>query len=134
MLCKHGPPPHTVPVLVLEDDVDFRALLIELLADEGVDVSACTSYQSLLDAVYAFQRAVVLADFWGASHTALSPPERDEIRELGRHAPTILLTGRAWALAITPEELDVACILPKPIALDELVAQLVRCMRVAATP
>jgi DNA-binding NtrC family response regulator len=133
MLFKHGTPPHPVPVLVLEDDVAFRALLIELLAGEGLEVSACNSYASLLDAVYAFQRAVVLADFWGASHHELSAHERGEIRALGRHAPTILLTGRAWAAATTPEELNVACILSKPPALDEVIAQVQRCMHVAAS-
>jgi DNA-binding NtrC family response regulator len=133
MLFKHGPPPRPVPVLVLEDDVDFRRLLLDLLADEGLDASACTTYAALLNAVYGFRRTVVLADFWGASHAELSPHERDEIRELGRHAPTILLTGRAWAVAMTPEELNVACILSKPPALDEVVAQVLRCMRVAAS-
>ena len=133
MLIKHGPSPHPVPVLVLEDDVDLRRLLLDLLTDEGFDVSACNSYPVLLDAVYAFGRTVVLADFWGASHAQLSPCERDEIRELGRRAPTILLTGRAWAAATTPEELSVASILSKPLALDEVIAHVMRCMHVAAS-
>jgi DNA-binding NtrC family response regulator len=125
MQLKHGQPPH---VLVLEDDAEFRGVLLELLEDEGLDVSGCDSYESLRMALNAFGSAIVVADFWGVGHANLSPRERDEIRELGRQVPTILLTGRAWATSTAPEDLNVACVLPKPPGLDELVAQIRRCL------
>jgi hypothetical protein len=67
--------------------------------------------------------SIVVADFWGASHATLSTCEGDQIRELGASVPTILLCGRAWGSTITPEELNVACILSKPIELDEFLTR-----------
>jgi len=77
---------------------------------------------------------LVLADFWGTSHARLTPCERDQIRELASEAPTILLTARAWAASIEAEELGLVCILPKPPVLDELVAQVRRCLNLASDP
>jgi DNA-binding NtrC family response regulator len=120
--------PKRARVLVLEDHADFRGLLVELLGGEGFDVATCDSYASLCDAVRAFSNAVVVADFWGTSHTELSPAERAQIRDLGSHVPTILLTARAWAVAVNAEELNVACILSKPVSLEDVVSQVVRCV------
>lgn len=119
-------------VLVLEDEVEFRRVLLELLADEGFEVSTCDSYASLRDAVRGYDSPIVLADFWGTSHTELSARERDEIREMGQQARTILLTGRAWAASTDATDLDVVCILCKPVALDEIIEQIRRCVNQAA--
>ena len=124
-----GPPRQPARVLLLEDDVAFSAILVEFLAGEGFDVAARDSYTSLREALDAANRPIVVADFWGASHAKLSPCERDEIRELGGFTPTVLLTARAWAAAVSADELNVACILPKPVDLDELVAQVLRCLQ-----
>ena len=70
--------------------------------------------------------------FWGTSHAELSPRERDELRELGRQAPTILLVGRAWIADIQADDLNVVCILPKPVELDEILEQIHRCLNLAA--
>ncbi|MBV9327998.1 MAG: hypothetical protein JO352_30145 [Chloroflexi bacterium] len=124
----HGRPRQPARVLLLEDDAAFSAVLVELLAGEGFDVVACDTYRSLREALDAADRPIVIADFWGASHARLSPCERDQIRELGGFTPTVLLTGRAWAGAASADELNVACILPKPVDLDELIAQVLRCL------
>ncbi len=116
-------------VLLLEDDPSLSSVLVELLADEGFEVAACDSYASLCAALSAADRSIVVADFWGASHVELSLCERDQIREIGRRAPTVLLTGRVWADAVNADDLNVACILPKPLVLDELVAQVLRCLK-----
>ena len=121
-------------VLLLEDDAALSAVLAELLASEGFEVAACHSYTSLREALDPGDRTVVVADFWGTSHAELRACERDQIRELGGFAPTVLLTGRAWAGAVSADELNVACILPKPVLLDELVAQVVRCLERDADP
>lgn len=115
-------------VLILEDEVEWRQVLVELLETEGFTVSICESYALLCEAVRTLPGCIVLADFWGTSHVQLSPGERDQIRDLGRSAPTILLTGRAWADTVTPQELNVVAISAKPPALDDLVADVARCL------
>jgi DNA-binding NtrC family response regulator len=120
-------------VFVLEDDPGFRDVLVEFLVGEGLDVSICDTYASLCEAVKASPTAIVVADFWGASHRELSPVERAEIADLGSRAPTILLSGRAWAVAANAAELNVACILPKPPTLDDLLAQVRRCLALVST-
>jgi two-component system, OmpR family, response regulator len=115
-------------VLLLEDDTALSALLVELLGSEGFEVTACDSYRSLRDALDTGHGQIVVADFWGTSQAELSRCEGDQIRELGDSTPTVLLTGRTWAGAASAAELNVACILPKPVDLDELVGQVHRCL------
>jgi DNA-binding NtrC family response regulator len=118
-----------IRVLLLEDDATLSEVLTELLGSEGFEVGACDSFHSLRAELDAADRPIVVADFWGASHAELSPCERDQIRELGGLTPTVLLTGRAWAAAATADELNVACVLLKPVDLDELVTQVHRCLK-----
>ena len=110
----------TARVFVLEDDPEFRRVLVEFLEGEGFDVSTCDSYATLQDAARTFRQAIVLADFWGTSHVELSAAERDQIRDLGRQRPTVLLTGRTWAAAARAEELNLVGILSKPPVLDDV--------------
>ena len=117
-----------VRVLLLEDDAPFCSLLVELFAGEGLEVAACQTYAALRQAIRSGPKSVVVADFWGASQTALSQCEADQLRELGSAVPTVLLTGRAWASTVSADELNLACILPKPINLDELIAQVRFCL------
>ena len=121
-------------MLVLEDDPAFRGLLVELLAEEGFEAALCESYAALREAARAPATGVVLADFWGTSHARLTPCECEQIRELASRAPTILLTARAWAGTIDAQELGLVCILSKPPRLDELVAQVRRCLNLPGDP
>jgi DNA-binding NtrC family response regulator len=115
-------------VFVFEDDPGLRDVLVEFLVGESLEVSTCHSYASLLEAVQAWSEAIVVADFWGASHRELSAAERAELRDLGSRAPTILLSGRAWAGSALAEELNLVCVLPKPPSLDDLLDQVRRCL------
>jgi DNA-binding NtrC family response regulator len=117
--------------VILEDDVEFRRVLVELLEGEAFDVSTCDSYAALLDSVREDSSLVVLADFWGTSHTDLSSDERNQIRDLARHAPTVLLTGRSWANNTDIADLGVIRIVVKPVLLEDIVEQIHRCMDVA---
>jgi len=129
-----GSEPRAVTVVVLEDDPAFQRVLVELLEGEGFDVSCCATYVALLEAVQQLPSAIVIADFWGTSHRALTALDRAQIRDLGRRSPTILLTGRAWAASVTAAELNLACILAKPPLLDELIACVRRCATSASEP
>jgi two-component system, NtrC family, nitrogen regulation response regulator NtrX len=118
-------------VLVLEDDAELRGVLCEVLQDEGFEVATCDSYAALRGGVAQAGSTIVLADFWGVSHAELSSAERDEIRELGGQVRTILLTGRAWISSVDAADLNLICILPKPVVLDDLIAQIRRCLTLA---
>lgn len=123
-----GLPRQPARVLLLEGDPALSDVLVEFLAGEGFEVAACHSHMSLCEVLSSADRPIVVADFWGNSHARLLASERDEIRQLGRCTPTVLVTGRAWADAVRADELDVACILRKPVALEDLAAQVLRCL------
>jgi len=117
--------------LVLEDGAALQSVLVDVLRDEGVLHRVCESYGEPRAAIAKGGVVAVLADFWGTSHVELSAAERQEVRELAGLAPTILLTGRSWARAELAHELGLVCLLTKPLELEELIAQLRRCLEVA---
>jgi DNA-binding NtrC family response regulator len=117
-------------VVVLEDDVAFRHVLVEFLEVEGLRVTTCDTYAGLRRKLRKKGPIVVVADFWGTSHVELSSGERAEIRELGLRAPTVLLTARSWAPSASACDLNLVSLLPKPVVLDELITQVRRCLDV----
>ena len=119
--------------LVLEDDPAFCTIIIDLLTEAGLEPHVCSSYAELHAAAAMPGVRLVLADYWGPSHVELSAAEQEEIRELGRRAPTLLLTGRTWARPALAEELGVVAVLTKPIDVEPLLAQVRRCLDVSQT-
>jgi DNA-binding response OmpR family regulator len=107
-------------VLLLEDDLTLRSLLVEALASEGFEVQQCNSFLEMRGAASARQGDLVLADFWGGSQRTLPDNERQQIRDLCSLLPVVLLTGRTWAVEATAEELGARALIRKPFDLDEL--------------
>lgn len=101
-------------VLLLEDDLSLRALLEEVLAEQGLDVRAYASPAELEMAVEHGVGDVALVDPWGTSHPQLSDSDRQELLSLAEAVPTILFTGRSWATHADPDDLHVLAIVPKP--------------------
>jgi len=118
------PPPSDTPprVLLLEDDVVLRDILLDLFRDEGMAVTQCTSLAGLCAAVAAQPGAVVVTDSWSETDTlALGPEQRAEIMALGRATAVILITGQGWARGTAPGEFGTSVIvLPKPFDVDRL--------------
>src|SRR5918911_712499 len=108
-------------VLLLEDDLALCGLLEEALASEELEVVTYDSFQSLHAAALAQQADVVVADFWGGAHRALDDVARQQLQELGRLLPVVLLTGRSWAVGTTAEQLGVRAIVHKPFDLNDLI-------------
>ena len=108
-------------VLLLEDDLALCGLLEEALASEELEVVTYDSFQSLHAAALARQGDVVVADFWGGAHRALDEVARQQLEDLGRLRPVILLTGRSWAVGTTAEQLGVRAIVHKPFDLNDLI-------------
>ena len=107
-------------VLLLEDDVALRDLLLEAFAGENIDVRVCETFHEVRDAARRKEADIVIADFWGGSQRTLPDKERDEIHELTSYLPLVLLTGRTWAAETTAEELGARALIRKPFDLDEL--------------
>lgn len=111
-------------VAIYEDDAGIRALLVDLLEMEALDVVVCGSVFELHQAAIAGAR-VAITDSWGSSYEILDSGEREQIRALARVVPTILISGRGWAAAVDGSELDLAALLAKPFDVEELL----RCLR-----
>jgi two-component system nitrogen regulation response regulator GlnG len=107
-------------VLLLEDDLALRGLLLEALIGEGLDVRACESFPQLRAAAASGEGDLVVADFWGGSQRTLPENERREIRDLCSLVPVVLLTGRTWAADTTAQELGARALIRKPFDLDHL--------------
>lgn len=121
-----SPWPNPVPqgrVLLLENDDDVRALLVEVFKEEGFKVIVCASLHDIRAGLARFPDAVVITDSWpGSGHQVLNDAHRAEIRDLARTAPLILTTGRAWAVNAAEGDFGSAILLPKPYDLEALLA------------
>jgi two-component system nitrogen regulation response regulator GlnG len=107
-------------VLLLEDDLALRSLLLEALAGEGFDVRPYETFEEVRAAAAERHGDLVVADFWGGSQRRLPDSERQEIRELCSYLPVVLLTGRTWAAETSAQELGACALISKPFDLDHL--------------
>jgi two-component system nitrogen regulation response regulator GlnG len=107
-------------VLLLEDDLALRSLLLEAFTSEGFDVRTHETFVELRAAAADRAGDLVVADFWGGSQRILPDSERQEIHELCSFLPVVLLTGRTWAAEITAEELGARALIRKPFDLDHM--------------
>lgn len=121
-------------VLLLEDDVALRDVLIELFREEEVDVTLCASLPELRAGLVVHPEAVVVSDSWLAADTsAVGSEHRAEIVALGKIAPVILATGRTWARDSLAGEFGASVVvLSKPYDIDSLMT-LVRSRAAANT-
>jgi len=118
--------------LVFEDDPPVRFVLEEALVGMGLRVQPCMSLAELMRCAREEHAAVVLTDFWGANQMSLGLMDRRLLARLGKLAPTIVLSGRAWTRDETAESLGVVRLLRKPFDIDELEAAVQNILRSAA--
>ena len=117
-------------VILLEDDAGLREVLLELFSDEGFEVDACITLDEIYTALQQHPGAVVVADSWTAGdYVELGQDQRMEIEALGRTAPLILTTGRAWGRQLDPRQLPLAMIVVKPYDLDDLLERVEQARR-----
>src|SRR5688572_6465271 len=106
------------PVLVVEDDADTRALVADVLREEGYAVlEAADGAQALAWAREIAPRLIILdlrlpvLDGWGFARAYRALP--------GPHAPLLVLTGAADPVAWTAEVGGITC-LAKPFQVERL--------------
>ena len=107
------------PIAIFDDDATLRELLRDVLELEGCSVVVCSSLMELHQAAV---RGAMLAivDGWGSGHLTLGDIERQQIIDLARLVPTVLMSGRTWAAKVTAAELGLVALLPKPFDLQAL--------------
>ena len=107
------------PIAIFDDDATLRELLRDVLEVEGCSVVVCSSLMELHQAAV---RGAMLAivDGWGSGHLTLGDIERQQIIDLARLVPTVLMSGRTWAAKVTAGELGLVALLPKPFDLQAL--------------
>ena len=104
-------------VLVVDDELDIRQALAEVLAFEGYEVVAAGDGQDALDKARAFQPRLVLLD--------LMMPRMNgwEFRRAQKHDPAVARIPVVIISAFAPQgELDVAGYIEKPFDLEQLVS------------
>jgi DNA-binding NtrC family response regulator len=108
------------PIAIFDDDATVRELLRDVLEAEGCTVVVCSS---VMEVHQAAVRGAMLAivDGWGPGHLALGDLERQQIIDLARLVPTVLVSGRTWATQVSAGELQVVALLPKPFDVQALV-------------
>ncbi len=110
-------------VLLCEPDHSLAWLLVEVLGDEGIEVTSCASLADVNARLFEFPHAVVVSDSWSrARQPSLSVDEQRAILDLAARARLILTTTRQWA--DRPEELTLdesVTVIAKPFDLDVLV-------------
>lgn len=110
------PPPDRPRVLVVEDQEDFRRVLCELLAGEGLEAVAAADNREALDRVSGEDFDVIMADFWACTGA-------EALRALHRASPDAALvvvsgdeSGQAEAVARGLGATYIA----KPMGLEDL--------------
>jgi DNA-binding NtrC family response regulator len=107
------------PIAIFDDDATMLELLRDVLEGEGRSVVLCRSLVELHQAAVR-GAALAIVDGWGAGHLNLDALERQQIMDLSRLVPTVLMSGRTWAANITAGELGLIALLPKPFDLQAL--------------
>ena len=110
-----------VAILVIEDDLAIRGLLVDVLGDEGYTVRAAGDGEEALELLESWQPSLIILDqlmprMDGAAFRAVQRT-RPNLASI----PTILLSA-ARDLSEQGSALDVTATMPKPFNLDELLA------------
>ena len=110
-------------ILVIEDHDDIRALLAELLREEGYCVLAAADHAEALVLLRAIRVALVLAD--PAARGADDPARWDgleRLRAAAGDAPVAICTAHLPEAFADFAARGFAALLPKPFDADELLA------------
>lgn len=114
-----------VHVLLIEDDQNLRTILARHLASKGFRVAEAASAEAAADQLsIGLRPALVLLDLNLPGRTGWEFLRGTSLAEAG-HPPVVVTT----ATAVNPSrlrELDVAGYLPKPFAMETLVATVER--------
>jgi CheY-like chemotaxis protein len=112
-------------VLLVEDDAFLRELYRTGLQDAGFPVVAVEDGLSALRCVESAQPFAVVLDLELPRLSGLDVQQELHTNPETEHIPIVVITG-SHTRTLPPNE--VACILRKPVGIDELIAAVQRCL------
>ena len=115
-------------ILVVEDDEDLRRLFRTVLALAGYDVIEAGDGLEALNRIDQAPPDLVILDLMLPGISGLAVHHELAAQALTRQIPIVVITGSS----IDPSELNVACLLRKPILPDELVKAVRTCLASAS--
>ena len=125
------PPEPPIPsgrVLIVDDDAQIVSFVTEALEDEGYHVLSVADGGAALDLLWGSwndQPDVILLDMRMPVMDGQSFAEAYRLLPV-RQAPIIAMTGARWT-AERAAEVGTEGVLPKPFALNDLLARVARC-------
>jgi CheY-like chemotaxis protein len=111
-------------ILIVEDDADLRRLFRVALSVAGYAVEEAGDGVEALQLIENRQPDLVVLDLMLRALDGISVQQELAARAITRHIPIVVVTGSTIDLA----NLDVACVLRKPIMPDELVKTVGACL------
>ena len=119
-----NPAHQTATILVIEDDPDISAIVVEILRDEGFRVVASDRHLDALDLLADRRFALILSD--SAGRSVVTNDQRwadlDAVRRAAVGSPTIIFTAHTPSAFDGYAERGFAGLIAKPCNLDELLA------------
>jgi CheY-like chemotaxis protein len=115
-------------ILVVEDDADLRASVAQTLQEEGYEVDVARNGRDALEALTRSAPDLVLLDLMMPVMSGWEFRERQRNHPQYGHIPVVVMTATSTLEAAA---IDATDLLPKPLALEELLS-VVR--RYAGTP
>lgn len=125
--------PGARPVLLIDDDELIVQLVGELLSDEGYPSILAHSVTEALDHADHTLPGVIVTDTFG-QHDADRRAVLARLRATWPTVPLILCSAWDGLDQVSPEDLGVFAIVPKPFELDHLLAVIRAAMEAGADP
>ena len=118
-------------ILVVDDEMMIREVLVDLLTDEGYHVVAVTNGQRALEVLPLEQPDLVIIDIMMPGLDGREVVRR--MRETN-HLPPIPVIIMSAAIAMEPPSSPATLFLPKPFDIDELLNSIERLLSVPPHP
>ena len=111
-------------ILIVEDEPETRLLYQVALTFEGYEVASATDGVEALVLMEQRLPDLVVLDLGLPRLDGWSVQQEIAASAVTRQIPIVIVTG----LEVDPDELDVACVLRKPVTMDQLVDIVRRCL------
>jgi CheY-like chemotaxis protein len=110
-------------ILIVEDDEDLRRLFRTALSLAGYDVVEAGDGLEALQRIEEAPPRLVVLDLMLPGFSGVTVRQELAAHALTRHIPVVVITGTH-----VPDDLDVDCVLRKPITVEELLTAVRRCL------
>ena len=115
-------------ILIVEDDEDLRRLFRTALALAGFDVIEAGDGLEALHRIDSGLPDLVVLDLMLPGVSGLVVQQELAAQAMTRRIPIVVITGSA----IDPTNLEVACLLRKPVTPDQLIGTVQKCLAEAS--